>query len=171
MPCAEVLTVDRARRRPSRAACSAPRTMSRNVERIFTRLQALCDENFGQCQQDFVAHETWLCETFKANALQQLKSRKVELACPTSAKKQKKTHAAAAQPEQVRAARAAGPRPRTCPPRRSPPWRCRGSESRRLSAGAGDQGGRARGGGGHGPAACRGFGGAGRRHGRRHGRH
>ena len=45
--------------------------MSRNVERIFTRLQALCDENFGQCQQDFVAHETWLCETFKANALQQ----------------------------------------------------------------------------------------------------
>ena len=76
--------------------------MSRNVERIFTRLQALCDENFGQCQQDFVAHETWLCETFKANALQQLKSRKVELACPTSAKKQKKSHAAAAQPEQVR---------------------------------------------------------------------
>ena len=65
--------------------------MSRNVERIFTRLQALCDENFGQCQQDFVAHETWLCETFKANALQQLKSRKVELACPTSAKKQKKS--------------------------------------------------------------------------------
>ena len=87
--------------------------MSRNVERIFTRLQALCDENFGQCQQDFVAHETWLCETFKANALQQLKSRKVELACPTSAKKQKKTHAAAAQPEQVRqhAPRARAPAP------------------------------------------------------------
>eukprot|EP01048_Picozoa_sp_COSAG05_P015686 COSAG05_NODE_1922_length_3832_cov_1.320922_1_plen_562_part_00 len=61
--------------------------MAKNVERIFTKLQALCDEKLQGCELDFSAHAAWLHGTFKANALEQLKNQKVELACPTSTKK------------------------------------------------------------------------------------
>lgn len=61
--------------------------MAKNVSRILTKLQALCDEKSKESKEDFDRHRSWLCDTFKANALQQLKSEKIALACPTSAKK------------------------------------------------------------------------------------
>ena len=63
--------------------------MAKNVERILNKLQSLCDEKAAECTSDFAQHESWLLGTFKSNALRQLTRSKVELACPTSAKKQK----------------------------------------------------------------------------------
>lgn len=63
--------------------------MAKNVERILTNLQTLCDENFVECVNDFQQHESWLLGTFKTSALQKLSRPKVELACPHSAKKQR----------------------------------------------------------------------------------
>jgi hypothetical protein len=74
--------------------------MAKNVERILTKLQEVCDENMAECASDFAQHESWLLGTFKANALRQLTRRgeyKVELACPNSTKKQK-TCAAPTEP-------------------------------------------------------------------------
>lgn len=63
--------------------------MAKNIERILNKLQGLCDEKELECASDFAQHQNWLLETFKMNALQKLGRPKVELACPTSAKKQK----------------------------------------------------------------------------------
>ena len=63
--------------------------MAKNIERILNKLQGFCDEKALDCASDFAQHESWLLGTFKMNALQKLGRPKVELACPTSAKKQK----------------------------------------------------------------------------------
>ena len=63
--------------------------MTTNIGSLLNKLQSLCDEKALACAADFAQHEDWLLGTFKANALQKLTRPKVELACPTSAKKQK----------------------------------------------------------------------------------
>lgn len=67
--------------------------MAKNVERILNKLQSLCEEKAVDCATDFAQHENWLLSTFKTSALQKLTRPKVELACPTSTKKQKTSEA------------------------------------------------------------------------------
>ncbi len=74
--------------------------MAKNVERILNKLQGLCDEKVLECASDFAQHENWLLGTFKMNALQKLGRPKVELACPSSSKKQK-TGAAPMEPAPI----------------------------------------------------------------------
>ena len=67
--------------------------MAKNVERILNKLHSLCEEKSVDCATDFAQHQNWLLSTFKTSALQKLTRPKVELACPTSAKKQKTSEA------------------------------------------------------------------------------
>ena len=63
----------------------------KTAQKVLTKLQQGCVDSLAGCDREYEGHRAWLFDTFKHNALQQFSSRRIELVCPTSAKKASKT--------------------------------------------------------------------------------